>query len=57
MMNEDKINLYCTILAYTQGTWTPSQVAEAFDFILSKSKTANMRLVKEEKNTDVGEIH
>jgi hypothetical protein len=56
-MNEDKINLYCTILAYTQGTWTPAQVAEAFDFILSKSKTANMRLVKEEKDTEVGEIH
>lgn len=56
-MNEDKINVYCTILAYTAGAWTPEQVAAGYEFIMSKAKMANMTLVKDIKDTDVGEIH
>jgi hypothetical protein len=32
-MNDDKVSLFVSLIAYTQGSWTPEEVIKAYEFI------------------------
>ncbi len=47
MNNDDKINVYMTILAYTQGAWTPEEVEKSYEYLIDKVsfKKADLKVV------------
>lgn len=49
MSNEEKINVFLSIMAYSSGSWSVEQVKEAFEWLESKLKRPNMSLVSAEK--------
>lgn len=53
MNNDDKINIYLTLMAYTQGSWTPEQVEKSYEYLLSKVNTAKPELKLVEQDIEI----
>jgi len=46
MTPEQRVNLFLTIMAYTNGAYGPKEVIETYEYILKEAKKADMNLLK-----------
>ena len=59
-MDDNKINLFLSLLAYTQGSWTVDDTIKAYEYLSSVAKAVpegKVRMLKAVESDNGPEIH